>query len=103
MLDSGLTAELITPELRQHLGIKGSKGKVAGLAAGGASAAGDLVSLSVRHSLCFAYLHTGAQQLVQCLCSTVGRTRLRVGSRWSIKSRRPCDRGQAGSLSVAMP
>jgi hypothetical protein len=43
MLDSGLTAELITPELRQHLGIKGSKGKVAGLAAGGASAAGDLV------------------------------------------------------------
>jgi hypothetical protein len=45
MLDSGLTAELITPELRRHLGIKGSKGKVAGLAAGGASAAGDLVSL----------------------------------------------------------
>jgi hypothetical protein len=43
MLDSGLTAELITPELRRHLGIKDSKGKVAGLAAGGASAAGDLV------------------------------------------------------------
>uniref|UniRef100_A0A383VMM9 Peptidase A2 domain-containing protein n=1 Tax=Tetradesmus obliquus TaxID=3088 RepID=A0A383VMM9_TETOB len=45
MLDSGLTAELITPELRQHLGIRGSKGKVAGLAAGGSSAAGDLVQL----------------------------------------------------------
>jgi hypothetical protein len=56
MLDSGLTAELITPELRQHLGIKGSKGKVAGLAAGGASAAGDLVSLCMRQRLCCAYI-----------------------------------------------
>eukprot|EP00882_Tetradesmus_deserticola_P001300 GHRQ01001405.1.p1 GENE.GHRQ01001405.1~~GHRQ01001405.1.p1 ORF type:complete len:396 (+),score=134.85 GHRQ01001405.1:46-1233(+) len=45
MLDSGLTAELITPELRRHLGIRGGKGRVSGLAAGGASAAGDLVQL----------------------------------------------------------
>lgn len=51
MVDSGLTAEIITPELRQHLGIKSSGGKVAGLAAGGASAAGDLVSGDWRRPL----------------------------------------------------
>ncbi|KAF6250944.1 hypothetical protein COO60DRAFT_1298685 [Scenedesmus sp. NREL 46B-D3] len=55
MLDSGLTAELITPELRRHLGIKGSKGKVAGLAAGGASAAGDLVQLRGASLCCGAF------------------------------------------------
>ncbi|KAF8058088.1 Prep [Scenedesmus sp. PABB004] len=38
MVDSGLTAEIITPALRQQLGIGGSRGKVAGLGAGGASA-----------------------------------------------------------------
>lgn len=44
MVDSGLTAEIITPELQQHLGIRSGSRKVAGLAAGGSSAAGDLVS-----------------------------------------------------------
>eukprot|EP00878_Enallax_costatus_P026920 GHUV01028932.1.p1 GENE.GHUV01028932.1~~GHUV01028932.1.p1 ORF type:complete len:220 (-),score=61.96 GHUV01028932.1:1024-1683(-) len=45
MVDSGLTAEIITPELQQHLGIRTSNRKIAGLAAGGSSAAGDLVQL----------------------------------------------------------
>jgi hypothetical protein len=62
MLDSGLTAELITPELRQHLGISGSKGKVAGLAAGGASAAGDLVR--PKH-LCLCCLATATQPFLE--------------------------------------
>eukprot|EP00879_Flechtneria_rotunda_P027234 GHRR01029149.1.p2 GENE.GHRR01029149.1~~GHRR01029149.1.p2 ORF type:complete len:102 (-),score=28.05 GHRR01029149.1:753-1058(-) len=44
MVDSGLTAEIITPQLRRELGIRGSGRKVSGLGAGGAAQAGDLVS-----------------------------------------------------------
>lgn len=47
MVDSGLTAEIITPELQQHLGIRSSNRKVAGMAAGGSSAAGDLVRTDI--------------------------------------------------------
>ena len=42
--DTGLTAEVITPQLRSQLGKLQTRGKVAGLGAGGA-AGGDLVSV----------------------------------------------------------
>lgn len=47
-VDTGLTAELITPHLRQALGIPPSKAKLAGgLGAGGAAAQmADLVELN---------------------------------------------------------
>lgn len=43
MHPAGLTAEVITPSLRQQLGKLPTRGKVAGLGAGGATG-GDLVS-----------------------------------------------------------
>ncbi len=46
MVDSGLTAELITPHLRQTLNLKGSGQKLStGLAAGGSVNGGELVQL----------------------------------------------------------
>lgn len=59
---SGLTAELITPELRAHLGIRPSGRKVSGLGAGGAAAAGDLVRACTR--LC-ALTWPGSQAALQ--------------------------------------
>jgi predicted aspartyl protease len=46
MVDSGLTTELITPHLQRGLGLStSSSGRVRGLGAGGATAAGELVEL----------------------------------------------------------
>lgn len=43
MVDSGLTAELITPHLQQELNISTGKAQVLGLGAGGLSAPASLV------------------------------------------------------------
>lgn len=51
MLDSGLTAEVITPQLREQLGKLPTRGKVAGLGAGGATG-GDLVELQGAELCC---------------------------------------------------
>lgn len=51
VLCAGLTAEVITPQLRQQLGKLPTKGKVAGLGAGGATG-GDLVSSCRPGHLC---------------------------------------------------
>lgn len=46
MLDTGLTLELITPRLRDQLGLRSKKSKITGLSAGGASAGGmEMVDL----------------------------------------------------------
>ena len=45
MVDSGLTGELITPNLQRRLGISRGRSTVSGLGAGGAVQAGEMVEL----------------------------------------------------------
>eukprot|EP00877_Chromochloris_zofingiensis_P014880 jgi/Chrzof1/9646/Cz04g10250.t1 len=64
MVDSGLTAELITPQLRESLAIRGSSGRLTtGLGAGGAVAGGDLVQLKGAAICCGDFAKPGAKEL----------------------------------------
>ncbi|GBF88288.1 hypothetical protein Rsub_01000 [Raphidocelis subcapitata] len=63
MVDSGLTAELITPHLQQTLGITGRGTRIAGLGAGGAVAGGELVPLEGAALCCGDFPATGGEEL----------------------------------------
>ena len=64
MVDSGLTAELITPHLQQSLSIKeDSKQEITGLGAGGKAAPGKLVELVNASLCCGDFPLTGAAEL----------------------------------------
>lgn len=84
MVDSGLTAELITPHLQQELNISTGKAQVLGLGAGGLSAPASLVRVSWepwRQSHCVAaknmpgswrHQPNAVRESKTCRCSLLG-------------------------------
>ncbi|KAI8474268.1 MAG: hypothetical protein J3K34DRAFT_408000 [Monoraphidium minutum] len=63
MVDSGLTAELITPHLQEVLGIQGGNTRVSGLGAGGSVSAGQLVPLEGAALCCGEFPAYGGAEL----------------------------------------